>query len=134
EDTDSEGEQSTIGEPEMLGITQRVWHAIKRRFTPPPSIEVKQGPLLYDEEAFRRRECYRANYMTLCDALADVLDFGTVLDLGCANGFLLESMDAKGKSVWGVELSPAALNVLPPALRNRVQIGDATAIGRINAF
>ena len=51
-------------------------------------------------------------------------DFNSVIDIGCANGFLLKHFYAAGKEVSGIELSADALKFLPPEIRSRVQIGD----------
>jgi len=92
------------------------------------------GVVTYNEADLRSRERYRGNYATLCGALAEVLDFRSVLDLGCANGFVLDEMMRRGKDVSGVEISAAVLPLLPDALRGRVTIADATALGRAGDF
>jgi SAM-dependent methyltransferase len=88
----------------------------------------------FDEAAFRAREPYRGNYLTLCDALTGLLDFDSVLDLGCANGFLLEPLVARGKDARGVEISPAVLPLLAPGLRDRVTIASVTTLGKVGTF
>ena len=78
----------------------------------------------YRARHFRRRERFRKDYGILADSLMRRLDFGTVLDIGCANGFLLSSFVAAGKRVGGIELSRSALQVLPPEVAPLVTIGD----------
>ncbi len=85
----------------------------------------------FGEEQFRSRERFRPDYQRLAASLLARLDFDSVLDIGCANGFLLEAFGAAGKRIAGVELSPAAVAVLPESLRPHVTIGDfSTASGR----
>src|SRR5438128_887099 len=55
------------------------------------------------------------------------LDFQTVFDVGCANGFLLSAFSRAGKTIAGIELSPEVVAVLPPELRQVVAIGDFSA-------
>jgi len=81
----------------------------------------------FGEEQFRSRERFRPDYRRLAASLLARLDFDSVLDIGCANGFLLEAFQAAGKRVAGVELSPAAVAVLPESLRPHITIGDFSA-------
>lgn len=75
---------------------------------------------------FRKREALRQDYDLLADALLDLLGFDSVLDVGCANAFLLERFAAAGKEVAGIEASPAVREVLSPALADAVVVGDFT--------
>ena len=78
----------------------------------------------FEEKHFRAREKYRPDYRLVASSLLGRLDFGSVFDVGCANGFLLEAFHAAGKRIGGIELSPAAVAVLPEAIRPTVAIGD----------
>lgn len=78
----------------------------------------------FTAEVFRGREKFRADYRLLAEALERQLSFASVLDIGCANGFLIDAFHATGREVAGVELSPEVLEVLPEALRARVTVGD----------
>lgn len=78
----------------------------------------------FDEGHFRSRERYRSDYRTLAASLLERLEFDSVLDIGCANGFLLEAFQEAGKRIAGVELSKAAVAVLPEPVRPHVTIGD----------
>ncbi|HVS01209.1 MAG TPA: methyltransferase domain-containing protein [Thermoanaerobaculia bacterium] len=75
---------------------------------------------------FRRREAWRPDYQIVAAALLERLEFTSALDVGCANGFLLEAFLAAGKRVAGIEVSPQVREVLPPALQEVVVIGDFT--------
>ena len=81
----------------------------------------------FDAQAFAKREPIRNNYRTIAASLSGLLPFQTVLDLGCGNGFLLEPLADHGKEVTGVELSPAAREMIRDDLRERVTTGDATS-------
>ena len=112
-------------------ISSRVKALIGRRRSPRP---VAGAPAVFDEVAFRARERFRANYKTICTVLCDLVRFDSVLDIGCANGFLMDPMLTAGKDVLGVELSAAVLPLLSLPLRERVRIGDATRLGKIGDF
>jgi SAM-dependent methyltransferase len=73
---------------------------------------------------FRKREALRQDYALLADALLDLLRFDSVLDVGCANGFLLERFAAAGKEIAGIELSPEVAEVLPSEVAPAVVVGD----------
>src|SRR4051812_22294812 len=72
---------------------------------------------VFDEVAFREREQFRENYKCITDVLCHLIQFDTVLDLGCANGFLMEPMMDSGKDVVGVELAAAIMPLLSPRVR-----------------
>lgn len=83
-------------------------------------------------ERFRRRhflarEKWRGEYEVLAAALLRHLEFTSVLDVGCANGFLLGEFLRAGKRVAGIEVSAEVLEILPPELREVVRVGDFTA-------
>ena len=78
----------------------------------------------FQARRFRNREKYRPDYEVLAQTLLDMVEFRTMFDIGCANGFLLEYFQRAGKDVAGIDLSPDVKHVLPPNLVDRVQIGD----------
>lgn len=85
-------------------------------------------PKPYAARHFRRREELRSDYRVLADALVEILDFDTVLDVGCANGFLLERFRSIGKEVAGIESSPAVREVLREPVAEAVVVGDFAQI------
>jgi SAM-dependent methyltransferase len=82
------------------------------------------GPKPYGVRHFRRRRELRDDYALLAEALLEQLDFDSVLDVGCANGFLLERFAAAGREIAGIELSPEVAEVLPPEVAPAVVVGD----------
>lgn len=83
-------------------------------------------PHRFRVEDFEERERLRDDYRLLAAELDAVLDFGCVLDLGCGNAFLVEALLDRGKTVRGIEVSPAVEAVLSERLRAVVQVGDFT--------
>lgn len=75
---------------------------------------------------FRARERFRRDYEVLARSLDRRLDFGSVYDVGCANGFLVEELLRAGHRAGGIERSPEVHEVLPPGLRDLVAVGDFT--------
>ena len=84
-------------------------------------------PQRFRRRDFRRRERYRPDYELLADVLLDRIDFHSVLDVGCGNGFLLRRFVAAGRRAEGIEGSEAVLAVLEPELRTHIRIADFTA-------
>lgn len=81
-------------------------------------------PKPYGARHFRRRQELRGDYALLAEAFLARLDFDSVLDVGCANGFLLERFAAAGREIAGIELSPKVVEVLPPEVAPAVAVGD----------
>lgn len=82
-------------------------------------------------EHFGKREKFRDDYRRVAEALLELVPFVSVLDVGCANGFLLDEFLDAGKKARGIELSPGVVEVLTPRLREAIAIGDfAQAEGR----
>lgn len=81
-------------------------------------------PQHFDLKKLRKRERFRQDYRLLADALFRQLEFESVYDVGCANGFLLCEFERCGKRLGGIEKSEAARAVLPAVLIGRVTIGD----------
>lgn len=86
-------------------------------------------PETFTARDFRKREKLRPDYRRVARSLIDSLDFESVYDVGCANGFLLAEFRAAGKRVGGIEVSPAAREVLPRALQPCVEVGDFAEAG-----
>ena len=78
----------------------------------------------FDAEALEHREKYRPDYRIVANSLSTHLDFQTVLDVGCAQGFLMEPLHEKGFDVRGIEISEDVLDFLSDELKSRVRVGD----------
>lgn len=85
---------------------------------------VNGRPKPYRLKDFLARERYREDYRLVAEHLLERLDFESVMDVGCGNGFLLQPLAAAGKRVAGVDHSAEVVQVLPPDLLAAVQVGD----------
>lgn len=85
-------------------------------------------PRQFRARHFRRREVMRSDYQRVAGSLLRLLPFDSVVDVGCANGFLLESFAAAGRTISGIEVSPEVVELLDPAIREVVEIGDFSAL------
>lgn len=68
----------------------------------------------YDEAFYNMHKPWRDEYDSIARALADNLPpFHTALDLGCGNGYIVESLVAMGRDASGVDGSPNAAKQNP---------------------
>lgn len=82
------------------------------------------NPEEFDGQALEGREKYKSDYRIVGDSLSSHLDFRTVFDVGCAQGFLMEPLQEEGAEVQGIEVSEDVMEFLPNALKSQVSIGD----------
>ena len=90
-------------------------------------VKIGRRDKAFSAPAFEKREVFRSDYGIVAAALLELLPFETVLDVGCANGFLLESFLKAGRSARGIELSPAVIKILSPELLEVIDVGDFAA-------
>lgn len=81
-------------------------------------------PESFGKNALEKRERYRSDYRILANSLIEHLEFRTIFDVGCGQGFLLEPLYEKGKDIKGIELSEDVLEFLPGEIEDQVDIGD----------
>lgn len=81
-------------------------------------------PAEYTRRDFEKRKRYRDDYRRLAAILDNIVEFESILDVGCANGFLIEELKERGKEIAGIEASPAVVDILSPDLRQVVKVGD----------
>jgi SAM-dependent methyltransferase len=84
-------------------------------------------PEAYDARDFAARQRFQADYRILATSLLARLTFDSAIDVGCANGFLLEAFVEAGKDAVGTEISAAALEVASASIRDRIRIADFAA-------
>jgi SAM-dependent methyltransferase len=98
-----------------------------KQFTMDPST-------LYDRAFFDMHVPWRGEYDAIASFLVQTLEFSSVLDLGCGNGFIIAKLVELGKEVMGVDGSSHILDAIPPEVASRVRILDLTMPVRIGRF
>lgn len=75
---------------------------------------------------FAARESFRDSYKQVADAICRHFEFDTVLDVGSAQGFLVDELIDRDKSVRGVELEREAQALMSDRAKCVIEIADAT--------
>lgn len=89
----------------------------------------------YDRAFFEKHLPWRAEYDLIADTIDRFVDFSSVLDLGCGNGFLIARFAERGKSVVGVDGSAHAVDSAPEHVAEKIRTMDLTrplSIGRFD--
>lgn len=89
---------------------------------------------IYDRAFFDMHLPWQAEYDAIASLLAERLEFSSVLDLGCGNGFIIAKLAELGRDVTGVDGSSHVLDVMPPNLAGRVRILDLTKSVRLGRY
>jgi len=78
---------------------------------------------IYSEEWFRVHYRYKDEFRALAEIVESTFrPIRSVLDVGCGASLLLERLHELGLDVFGIDGSPHARNIAPPAVRDRVSI------------
>jgi hypothetical protein len=78
----------------------------------------------FTEDGFRERERLRPVYNLIANKIMECLEFSSVYDIGCANGFLLTEFHRSAKQIGGIELSPDVRLVVSAELNKYIEVGD----------
>lgn len=70
----------------------------------------------YTSRFFEMHETWRDDYRTIADIFVTDMPEGSVIDLGCGNGYIIERLRERGYSVTGVDGSPEVRKHWPEAL------------------
>ena len=81
-------------------------------------------PVAFKEDKLRSRDKYRSDYEVVGRSLVSLLEFESAFDIGCGNGFLMSEFKKAGKTVGGIDVSPAVEKVLGDEIMDLVKIGD----------
>lgn len=68
-------------------------------------------------EPYQRSEVWLGLFKGFADRIQADINPGTVLDAGCAMGFLVEAFREKGIEAWGVDISSYAIDRVAPKIK-----------------
>jgi len=97
-------------------------------------MDLSETAKLYDENyyasgcgpVYRRDDHWMNFFGEIAEKIAEGIQPGTVLDAGCAMGFLVEQLRAHGIEAWGVDISQYAIGKAHESLRDFVWVGSVT--------
>jgi len=75
---------------------------------------------------YERNEHWLGFFGAMADAIIRDLRPTTVLDAGCAKGFLVEALRNRGVEAWGVDVSEEAISEVHESVREYCQVGSLT--------
>ena len=81
-------------------------------------------PYHFGDKKLKQRKKYEPDYKVLARSLLTHISFESVMDVGCAQGFLLEPLYDMGVDISGVEKSEDVLKFTPEILIPHIHIGD----------
>ncbi len=79
---------------------------------------------IYDEEFYKMHNDWEKEYRFIANELNAMTNPGSVLDLGCGNGYLLKTFAEKGKKIKGIDGSFNAINSIQYPLRENFHQKD----------
>ncbi|HEY0642426.1 MAG TPA: methyltransferase domain-containing protein [Nocardioides sp.] len=71
-------------------------------------------------------EHWRNFFMSVADRLIGAFNPGSVLDVGCARGLLVQSFTVQGVEAWGLDISAHAIASAHEEVRDRLRVASAT--------
>ncbi|HEX5989519.1 MAG TPA: methyltransferase domain-containing protein [Solirubrobacterales bacterium] len=76
---------------------------------------------------YERNDHWLAFFGAMADAIVRDLRPTSVLDAGCAKGFLVEALRERGVEAWGIDISEHAISEVHESVREYCQVGTLTA-------
>ncbi len=75
---------------------------------------------------YERNEVWLAFFQTIADRIIEDIQPNSVLDAGCAKGFLVEGFRKRGVEAWGVDISEFAVASVHESIRPFCKVGSIT--------
>lgn len=75
---------------------------------------------------YERNEHWLGFFGAMADAIVRDLRPTTVLDAGCAKGFLVEALRERGVEAWGIDISEYAISEVDESVAEYCQVGSLT--------
>lgn len=81
-------------------------------------------PSHFGDEKLKQRTKYKPDYKKLANSISKNIDFRSMIDIGCAQGFLMELFLERNIKVKGIEVSEDAIKFAPKRLKSHIEVGD----------
>jgi SAM-dependent methyltransferase len=76
----------------------------------------------------------RRDFSAEARAIAEMPGVRTVLDVGCAKGYLVKALRDAGVEAWGVDVSEYAVNAADPSIRRYLRVMGVQELGANERF
>jgi len=80
----------------------------------------------YDTAPYEHSELWTATFGNFADGIMSRFRPRTVLDVGCAKGFMVEALRDRGVEAWGIDVSNYAISAVAPHVAPYVAVASAT--------
>ncbi len=80
----------------------------------------------YDEGGYERGGIWQRTFENIADRIVKEINPRSVLDVGCAKGFLVEALRDRGVEAYGVDISDYAISQVREDLKPYFKVGSAT--------
>lgn len=78
-------------------------------------------------QPYERNESWLAFFGGIAERIVQDIQPGTVLDAGCAMGFLVETLRQRGVEAWGIDISDYAIERVHPTMQPYCAVGSVAA-------
>jgi GT2 family glycosyltransferase/2-polyprenyl-3-methyl-5-hydroxy-6-metoxy-1,4-benzoquinol methylase len=131
-------DSALIEVPNKFVVLDRVLTQADLTTSVDPESMVKEFANYYDEEYYThygnegdapyrpREEQWTSFFATVADRIVEDLGPETVLDAGCAIGFLVEALRNRGVDAWGIDISEWAISQVPDSIRAYCSVSSLT--------
>ena len=95
----------------------------------PPDKGIEYGRFYYRHDCgipYERNEHWLSFFDRIAEAIVREFHPSTVLDAGCAMGFLVEGLRKRGVEAWGVDISDYAISQAHESIRDYCRVGSLT--------
>jgi len=80
----------------------------------------------YDTAPYEHSELWSATFGNFAEGIVSRFRPRTVLDVGCAKGFMVEALRERGVDAWGIDVSSYAISAVAPQVAPYVAVSSAT--------
>jgi SAM-dependent methyltransferase len=81
-------------------------------------------PAAFDDKKLKNRNKFKDDYIILANSLDNHLSFSSFIDVGCAQGLLLQPLYERGYNVTGIEVSETVAKYVSLELLQQIKFGD----------
>ena len=74
-------------------------------------------------DPYQHNQTWLNQFRVVAERIASDINPGSVLDAGCAYGFLVELLRQQGVEAWGIDISSYAIGQVDPSVKDFCSVG-----------